>query len=246
VRPVTGLLKLGLGITLAPSAAILLWSALRALWGLSSSGPVVYPFLSGFALPLLLRLFVAPRGSPLGRFVMGIYVFGHELTHALATWMEGGKVFAFKAGPDGGHVDVSSVSTFASLAPYCLPLYSLLVVLGWRAWVWARPGTGGLPTFLFLRGLTLSFHALTTFECLWAQNQPDLDAAGGVVFSLSLIILANGLVLLLMLKVLFPGLVGVRAAIERALAQTSAFWGWCGRTAVSGWQGLAAGKAAGS
>jgi hypothetical protein len=33
-----------------------------------------------------------------------IYVFGHELTHALWVWLMGGRVSRFRVGPDGGHV----------------------------------------------------------------------------------------------------------------------------------------------
>ena len=35
---------------------------------------------------------------------MLIYVFGHELTHALWTWLFGGRVRKFKATSAGGHV----------------------------------------------------------------------------------------------------------------------------------------------
>ncbi|MBI5210372.1 MAG: hypothetical protein HY927_10410 [Elusimicrobia bacterium] len=222
-------LKCMLGLSLAPSAAILFTVAARTLWSLSGRSPVVYPFLSGIILPALLRVFLDLRGSRAGRAIMVLYVFGHELTHALATWMGGGKVFAFKAGSDGGHVDVSHVSAFASLAPYCVPLATVIVVVGYRVWTWVHPSAGGEPVFLFLMGLTLSFHLVATFECLWSQKQPDLDTAGGIVFSLALIVLANGLVFLVLLKVLFPKLVGLWPVVRQTAVETAAFWSWCGR-----------------
>src|SRR5207247_2098030 len=38
---------------------------------------------------------------------MWVYVFGHELTHALWTWLLGGRVKKFKASAKGGHVLVT-------------------------------------------------------------------------------------------------------------------------------------------
>src|SRR3977135_2329591 len=56
------------------------------------------------------------------------YVFGHELTHAIATWMSGGKVKHFHVSKKGGHVKVSKSNAFIALAPYIIPLYSLLAL----------------------------------------------------------------------------------------------------------------------
>lgn len=229
------MLRLLLGIALAPTAALLFAASLRALWSLPGSSPPVLPFLGGLVLPVLARLFLDLHSSGLGRAVTRFYVFTHELTHALATWMEGGKVFAIKAGAEGGHVDVSHVSTFASLAPYCVPLLTVCVVLGYRVWLWAKGAAGGEPVFLFLMGMTLSFHLVATVECLWSRRQPDLDAAGGAVFSLAVITLANGLVFLVILKALFPNQVGLAASLSRAWAETSMFWDWSADKAKALW-----------
>ena len=35
---------------------------------------------------------------------MVVYVFGHELTHALWVWLMGGRVSRFQVGRDGGHI----------------------------------------------------------------------------------------------------------------------------------------------
>src|SRR5260221_1208525 len=58
-----------------------------------------------------------------------IYVFGHELTHAVWTWIFGGKVKQFKVGSGGGHVVVTTNNFVIALAPYFFPLYVALVVL---------------------------------------------------------------------------------------------------------------------
>ncbi|MBI5623094.1 MAG: hypothetical protein HY924_04880 [Elusimicrobia bacterium] len=229
------MIRLLLGIALAPSAAIVFAASLRALWSLSGTSPSVYPFLCGFGLTVVARVFLDMRSSWFGRAVTWFYVLTHELTHAIATWMGGGKVYGIKAGSDGGHVDVSHVSLFASLAPYCIPLPTVCVVLGYRAWVWFQ-GAGGEPVFLFLMGLTLSFHFLATFECLWTEEQPDLAEAGGAVFSLMLITLANGAVFLAVLKALFPKEVAFGAVLARTWGESFAFWTWLASAARALWQ----------
>ena len=61
---------------------------------------------------------------------MWVYVFGHELTHALWTWLMGGRVKQFKATSKGGHVIVTKTNFLIALAPYFFPVYAVLVVAG--------------------------------------------------------------------------------------------------------------------
>jgi len=56
------------------------------------------------------------------------YVFGHELSHALAAWLSGAKVRHFRVSKKGGSVSVSKSNVFVALAPYVLPLYALAVM----------------------------------------------------------------------------------------------------------------------
>ena len=51
-----------------------------------------------------------------------------ELTHALWTWLMGGKVNRFKVTSKGGHVIVSKTNFLIALAPYFFPVYAVLVV----------------------------------------------------------------------------------------------------------------------
>ena len=71
---------------------------------------------------------------------MWIYVFGHELTHALWTWAFGGSVKKFKASASGGHVVVTKSNFLIALAPYFFPLYAVIVVavfgIGNLIWNW--------------------------------------------------------------------------------------------------------------
>ena len=61
---------------------------------------------------------------------MLVYVFGHELTHALWTWVFGGRVKRFKATSKGGHVVVTKSNFLIVLAPYFFPVYVALVIWG--------------------------------------------------------------------------------------------------------------------
>jgi hypothetical protein len=130
------------------------------------------------------------------------YVFGHELTHAIATWMSGGKVKHFHVSSKGGHVKVSKSNIFIALAPYIVPLYALLALFvvysvdhfyplhAWWTWV------------LWLLGATLGFHMALTAYAL-QMDQPDLKTSGKFL-SAVVIYLGNTLTIVLLLGILFP------------------------------------------
>jgi hypothetical protein len=126
-----------------------------------------------------------------------IYVFGHELTHALWVWLMGGRVSRFRVGPDGGHVVTTKANFWIALAPYFFPIYSILTIAIY----------GGLSFFLNMQpygrllyaviGVTWAFHF--TFTCwMIPKNQTDLTDQG-TFFSLVVIYLMNLLLLSVML-----------------------------------------------
>lgn len=128
-----------------------------------------------------------------------IYVFGHELTHALAVWISGGRVEGWKVSAQGGHVLADRVNTWIALSPYFVPLYSILLLgifgaasLFWDVVPYLRWLYGGL-------GFTWAFHF--TFTCaMIPKGQSDL-AYGGGFFSLVVIYLANLVLLSILLIV---------------------------------------------
>ena len=126
-----------------------------------------------------------------------IYVFGHELTHALWVWLMGGRVSRFRVGPDGGHVVTTKANFWIALAPYFFPIYSILTIAIY----------GGLSFFSNMQpygrllyaviGVTWAFHF--TFTCwMIPKNQTDLTDQG-TFFSLVVIYLMNLLLLSVML-----------------------------------------------
>ena len=125
---------------------------------------------------------------------MLIYVFGHELTHAVWTWLFGGRVKKFKVGSKGGHVIITKSNFVIALAPYFFPLYAALVilvyVLGHLIWDWHRY----VVWFHFLLGAAYAFHLTLTWHILQTR-QSDITEQG-YLFSATVVWIGNVLVLL--------------------------------------------------
>ncbi|MBI3318024.1 MAG: M50 family metallopeptidase [Candidatus Omnitrophica bacterium] len=117
------------------------------------------------------------------------YVFGHELTHAAAAWLSGGQVKGFKVGAKKGSVTTNRVTAFIALAPYLIPVFSLIWALLWAAagFFW---NTGRVSSWFFVGlGATLAFHLVFTVNVL-KEKQSDLEGVGPLL-ALGLILWAN-------------------------------------------------------
>ncbi len=131
------------------------------------------------------------------------YVFGHELSHAIAAWMTGAKVKHFHVSKKGGSVTVSKSTTFIALAPYVFPLYALMVmILFFGACYFLPPWRGYWHVFLWVLGVAIGFHMALTAYAL-KMDQPDLKSAGKFLSAI-LIYLGNVLSVMLVLGLLFP------------------------------------------
>ncbi len=174
---------------------------LRTLFGL-----MLIPLCAGYSFAFYEQL-VAPRrvGQPEVALLLGItsylalhvlfgapsraYVFGHELTHATAAWISGGQVKGFKAGANKGSVVTNKVTGFIALAPYMIPVYSILAALAYGISGLFWDVRAYLSWFLFGLGASLAFHLVFTVEAL-KQKQSDLDVLGPIL-SVGLIYWAN-------------------------------------------------------
>jgi hypothetical protein len=169
----------------------------QALYRLIASAPfsdhVLLPMLAGAACWVVIFLLL-PKP-------MWIYVFGHELTHAVWTWVYGGQVKRFKAGSDGGHVVTTKSNFVIALAPYFFPLYAILLVaiffIGDLFWHWRH---GYLMWFHLLLGAAYAFHVTLTWEIL-KTRQSDITSQGRL-FSAVVIFLGNAFVLLIAIPML--------------------------------------------
>jgi hypothetical protein len=146
---------------------------------------------------------------------MWVYVFGHELTHAIWTWLMGGRVKKFKAGAEGGHVIVTKNNFLIALAPYFFPLYAMLVVVVYAIGQWVWNWSEGVVWFHLLLGAAYAFHVTLTWHIL-KTNQTDITDQGWL-FSGVIIFLGNAAVLL----------VGIPLLTGKVTVMTALGW-WAG------------------
>ena len=179
-------LKLVIGILLLP-VCLGAASALSRVAGAAGNAQTFWVALIGGAACWLVVFLLLPKP-------MWIYVFGHELTHALWTWACAGKVKKFKVTSQGGHVVITKTNFLIALAPYFFPLYAVLVILvyviGHLIWNWQAH----VVWFHFLLGAAYSFHLTLTWHILQTR-QSDITSQG-YVFSGVVIWLGNIIVLL--------------------------------------------------
>jgi hypothetical protein len=173
-------------------------------------------FFSLGAILWLIAFFGLPRP-------MVVYVFGHELTHALWVLLMGGRVSRFRVGRDGGHIVTDRNNFWIALTPYFFPLYSLLVI--------AAYGILGLffnvqpygRVLYGLIGVTWAFHF--TFTCwMIPKKQTDLTDHG-TFFSLVVIYLMN-LALLSVMLVLASSRITFADLGREFLTNVDKFAGW--------------------
>jgi len=185
-------IKFFIGLLLLPVC----FGASNVLWRLAShaggADQVWVPILSG-GISWLVIFLLLPKP-------MWVYIFGHELTHAVWTWMCGGSVKRFKATSQGGQVVVTKTNFLIALAPYFFPFYMMLValiyILGDLIWNW-RPYQ---VWFHLMLGLTYAFHLTLTWHVL-KTKQTDITQQG-YFFSAVIIFLGNATVLLIALPLL--------------------------------------------
>ena len=196
-------------------AANALWLVLRAGYGADT---VWIPLLAGAACWLVI-FFLLPKP-------MWIYVFGHELTHALWTWLFGGQVKKMKVTSSGGHVVISKTNFLITLAPYFFPIYSAIVIgvfaLGNLIWNWH----GQLVWFHLCVGAAYAFHVTLTLHTLRTQ-QSDITSQGWL-FSAVVIFLGNVCVLLLGIPLL-TARVGILNSLGWWLESTGMILHWLQR-----------------
>ena len=113
---------------------------------------------------------------------------------------------------------------FVVLAPYFIPGYMLLTALVYGVASLTTDATVYRPYALAAVGFFLSFHFIQTFHTLWEADQPDLDLAGGKLFSLVTIVLANGVILACILKMIYPQEVHLHTALMHVVKGTLTTW----------------------
>ncbi len=139
-------------------------------------------FLYGFVSYLLLHYFIHKP--------IVIYVFGHELSHAIWGKLFGAKISDFKFGKDGGSVKLSKSNFIIALAPYFFPIYSLFIIGIWWICIYFYPNLNAYPYVLYaLIGISWAFHIVMTIESIM-EGQSDITGVGAL-FALPFLIFIN-------------------------------------------------------
>lgn len=186
---------------------LLALAGLPALWALGaaflvglSAGTVDGALLTSSRLAflgggVLLVLFYLWRGQEWSI----LYVFAHEMTHALAGLCFFARIHRIKVRETGGFVELSKSNVVITLAPYCVPFYLLIALVVCRlVTVFC---TDALPDELWsaLFGFLSCYHLFYTVDSLLTVDQPDVVEYGRL-FSYWLILSVNLLVALLALS----------------------------------------------
>lgn len=190
--------KMIIGLLLLPLCLGCACAVWRMLQMCGNADTVWVPLLAGVVCWAVVYLLL-PRP-------MWLYVAGHELTHAVWTWVFGGQVKKLKVSSKGGHVVVSKSNFVIALAPYFFPFYAVLVMGVFMIARLAAPWSRLQVWFLLLLGAAYAFHITLTGHVLKSQ-QSDISEQG-YIFSAAIILLGNLGVLVLAIPLLTatPGL----------------------------------------
>jgi len=142
-----------------------------------------WPAVLGFAIGLAL--------FTVGSRFLTLYVFGHELTHWLVAKCFLRETGKFSVGSSGGSVAVERPNVWIVLAPYFVPVYTLIWIAAYGVYrIWAKqPDMSVLQVFYGGVGFTYAFHTVLTGHSV-SREQKDLRLYGRF-FSLALILFCN-------------------------------------------------------
>ena len=130
-----------------------------------------------------------------------LYVFGHESMHAFATVCSGGKASNMKVSKKEGSVKTTTPNFFVILAPYLLPIYTVIIAIIYFVLSFFIDITKYSGIFIFLIGFTLMFHLAYTAESI-RQKQSDLIKTG-YFSSISFIYIVNLVIVFLIMSLFF-------------------------------------------
>jgi hypothetical protein len=139
---------------------------------------------------------------------MKTYIFGHELSHAIAGILSGAKIKKFNVTKQSGSVVLTKNNIWITLAPYFFPIYTFLILLIYICLGWFTNIKQFYEYFLFFIGFSIAFHITLTAYIL-SVRQPDLKVYG-VFFSYIIILAVNIIVFDLLLSLIFTEAVNLK------------------------------------
>lgn len=107
-----------------------------------------------------------------------LYIFAHEMTHALVGLLFFARIHKVSVKMTGGFVQLSKTNVLITLAPYCVPFYLLVSVILYGLAQWMTIDVIPFWIWAFLFGVTATFHVWYTANALLAVSQPDTHEYG--------------------------------------------------------------------
>ena len=186
-----GAAKLAVAFALLFLATAMVWTIITLPLSFDPRNAIV-PVAVGFGTGMALF-------TVFSRFLV-VYVFGHELTHWVAAKCFLRKTGTFRISSRGGSVAVERPNVWIVLAPYFVPVYTIIWIGLYGTFRFFVPGPGdAVRGFFYDRfvmrvfyggvGFTYAFHVVLTISAL-VREQQDLRVYGRV-FSMSLIWFCN-------------------------------------------------------
>jgi hypothetical protein len=131
-----------------------------------------------------------------------LYVWGHELMHAVVAKCFGGHIKEFEVSRDGGYIVTNRYNFLIALAPYLWPFAVIPAMAVWGIVGWIPGAQYHREVFLAAIGFTWMFHLSFT---AWMIPIGQTDFHGpGHVFSLALIYIVNLVLITAVLIALAP------------------------------------------
>jgi hypothetical protein len=145
---------------------------------------------------------------------MKTYIFGHELSHAIAGLLSGAKIKKFNISENSGSVVLTKDNIWITLAPYFFPIYTIVIMITYVCLGWFMDIKQLYGYYLFLIGFSISFHIALTIYILTIE-QPDLKVYG-VFFSYVIIIAVNIVVFTFISALAFEDAISVKNVFFQA------------------------------
>ncbi|MDR1417942.1 MAG: hypothetical protein LBI80_02110 [Endomicrobium sp.] len=139
---------------------------------------------------------------------MRLYVFGHELSHAIAGILSGAKIKKFNVGKDSGNVVLNKDNLCITLAPYIFPIYTIIIIFVYFLCGCFFDIKPFYNYFLFFIGISIAFHIALTVYVLTIE-QSDLKVYGAF-FSYVIILFVNFIVFTIILAIVFLNEISIK------------------------------------
>ena len=198
-------------VPVAVIASIVLYDQLGLVRQLSKNQSY---FLAGVVIYLVVHsIFYKP---------VYLYILGHELTHAIFTWLCGGRVTSFRATLRGGRVTTTKSNFFITLGPYFFPIYTVLISCAYFVVSVFSKSEDYTSAFIFLIGFSWALHVVLTIHFI-KMEQPDIMKMG-TLFSICLVYIANLMIVAFILSLFFPE-VSFSGFVKDSCLESAKFYG---------------------